>query len=102
MGLQKKPINTKKPINNSKSKLGKRVNHEKQTFGSWLTVAPVCLQAPHTAPATCVAMSFGVWYGGGSGKQRTEEGGSRGSNCVAMGFSLSLSLRSFCFVLIRA
>ena len=31
----KKPINPEKPINNSKSKLGKRENHEKQTFGSW-------------------------------------------------------------------
>ena len=68
MRLQKKPINPEKPINNLKSKLGKRENHEKQTFGLWLTAVPVCLQAPHTAPATSVAMSFGVCCGGGLGK----------------------------------
>ena len=77
MRLQKKPINPEKPINNSKSKLGKRANHGKQTFGSWLMTASVCLQAPRTALATYVAMSFGVWYGGGSGKQRMEEGAFR-------------------------
>ena len=48
----------------SKFKLGKRENHEKQTFGSWLTAAPVCFQAPRTAPAKFVAVSSGgrsVW-----------------------------------------
>ena len=74
MRLQKKPINPEKPINNSKSKLGKRANHEKQTFGSWLTTALICFQAPRTALVTCVVVSFGVWCGGGSGKQRMEEG----------------------------
>ena len=59
--------------NNSKSKLGKRENHEKQTLGPWLTAAPVCFQAPRTAPATSVAVSFGVWCGGGLGKQRTAQ-----------------------------
>ena len=48
----------------SKSKLGKRENHEKQTFGSLLTAAPVCFQALRTAPAKFVAVSSGgrsVW-----------------------------------------
>ena len=42
---------------NSKSKLGKRENHEKQTFGSWLMVATVCFQAPRIAPVKFVAVS---------------------------------------------
>ena len=75
MRLQKKLINPKKPINNLKSKLGKWANHEKQTFRSYLMVALVRLQAPHTASATCVAVSFGVWCGGGLGEQRMEDGG---------------------------
>ena len=40
-------------------------------------MAPIYLQAPCTALATYVAMSFDVWYGGGSGKQRMEEGAFR-------------------------
>ena len=35
--------------------------------------APVCFQAPSIAPATSVAVSFGVWCGGGLGKQRTAQ-----------------------------
>ena len=69
----KKPINPKNRKthqNNSKSKLGKRENHEKQTLGLLLMAAPVCFQAPRTAIATSVAVSFGVWCGGGLGKQR--------------------------------
>ena len=50
--------------------MGKRENHEKQTFGSWLAAAPVCFQAPRTIPTTSLAVSFGVWCGGGLGKQR--------------------------------
>ena len=37
-------------------------------------MAPVCFQAPSTAPATSVAVSFGVWCGGGLGKQRWKMG----------------------------
>ena len=61
-----------------KSKLGKWANHEKQTFRSYLMVALVRLQAPHTAPATCVVVCFGVWCGVGLGKQMMEEEGSKG------------------------
>ena len=60
----------KKPINNSKSKLGKKENHEKKTFESWFKAAPICFQAPRTALVTSVVVSFGVWCGGGLGKQR--------------------------------
>ena len=68
-----KAIRKQKNQNNSKSKLGKRENHEKETFGSWLTAAPVCFQTPRTALATSVAVSFGVWCGGGLEKQRTAQ-----------------------------
>ena len=34
--------------------------------------ASVCLQAPHTALATSVVVSFDVWCGGGLGKQSME------------------------------
>ena len=61
---------------NSKSKLGKRENHEKQTFGSWLTAAPVCFQVRRTlllrnrsAPAICVAV-VEVWR---EGRDEAEE-----------------------------
>ena len=53
--------------------MGKKENHEKHTFGSWLTTALVCFQAPRTAPATFVAVSFDVLCGGGLGKQRTAQ-----------------------------
>ena len=64
---------------NSKCKLGKRENHEKQTFGSWLTVAPVCFQAP-TNSSSLKSFSPDVWCGGGLGKQRMAQprGGSKG------------------------
>ena len=76
----KKPINPenrKTHQNNSKSKLGKKENHEKQTLGSWLTAAPVFFQAPRTGSTTSLAVSFGVWCGGGLGKQRTTQPQSR-------------------------
>ena len=66
----KKTHKPRNPINNSKSKLGKRENYEKQTFGSWLMATMVCFQAPRTALANSVAVSFSVWFGGGLGKQR--------------------------------
>ena len=87
MRLQKKPINPEKPINNSKSKLGKRANHEKQTFGSWLTAAPVCFQAPRTAPATSMAVSFGVWCGENSFCSGDLCGGGEGSTGFLSSFS---------------
>ena len=71
-----KPINLeniKTHQNNSKFKLGKRENHKKQTLGLWLMAAPVCFQAPCTASATSLAVSFGVWCGGGLGRQRTAQ-----------------------------
>ena len=47
---------------------------KKKTFGSWLTAAPICFQAPRTAPTTSVAVSLGVSCGGGLGKQRLKIG----------------------------
>ena len=64
---------------NSKSKLGKRENHEKQTFGSWLMAAPVCFQAP-TNSSSSKLFGSSVCCGGGLGKQKTTQprGGSKG------------------------
>ena len=50
---------------------------EVQTFNIYIYIyinlrALVCLQAPHTALATSVAVSFDVWCGGGLGKQSME------------------------------
>ena len=51
---------------------------KKKAFGSWLTAAPVCFQAPRTAPATSVAVVCGVVEVWASKGWHNPRGGSRG------------------------
>ena len=58
--------------------------------------ALVCFQAPRTAPVTSVAVSFGVWCGGGLGKQRWKMGFLNLFSCTTLANSVAMNSGVWC------